>query len=116
MQIRRTIVSLLVAAALGGSGLVIAASKAPAKERSTNMPEPSQTSMDHGMMGGGMMHGDMMGMMNECKTMMSSSMAPQLPPGNAKLQLQMQAEIMQKTGEILAKYAERISADKASAQ
>jgi len=33
---------------------------------------------------------------------------PQLPPGNAKLQLEMQAEIMQKVGEILARYAARI--------
>src|SRR5712691_4448717 len=111
MQIRRTVVSLLIGAAVGGSGLAIAASKAPAKEQSTNMPETGQIRMDHGMMGDGMTPGKMMGMMNNCKAMMSSSMAPQLPPGNEKLQLQMQAEIMQKTGEILAKYAERISAD-----
>ena len=116
MKIRRFLVPLLVAAAVGGSGLVMAASKAPAKEPSTNMPEMGQMGMDHGMKGGGMMHGDMMGMMSGCKAMMSSSMTPQLPPGNEKLQLQMQAEIMQKTGEILAKYADRIDADKGSAR
>jgi hypothetical protein len=33
---------------------------------------------------------------------------PQLPPGNEKLQLQMQAEMMQKMGEILAKYSARV--------
>ena len=33
---------------------------------------------------------------------------PELPPGNAKLQLQMQAEIMTKVGEVLAKYAEQV--------
>ena len=115
MQIRRTLISLLLAAAIGGSGLVIAASKAPAKDQSTNMAEMGQ-GMDHGMKGGGMMHGEMMGMMNGCKAMMNSSLAPQLPPGNEKLQLQMQAEIMQKAGEIIAKYAERISAEKGSAQ
>lgn len=35
-------------------------------------------------------------------------MMPMLPPGNEKLQLQMQAEIMQKVGEIMAKYANQI--------
>ena len=41
--------------------------------------------------------------------MMSRMIAvPQLPPGNAKLQMQMQAEIMQKVGEVLAKYAEQV--------
>lgn len=33
---------------------------------------------------------------------------PSLPPGNAKLELAMQAEIMQKVGEILAKYAQQV--------
>jgi hypothetical protein len=33
---------------------------------------------------------------------------PQLPPGNEKLQLQMHAEIMQKVGEILGKYAAQV--------
>ena len=33
---------------------------------------------------------------------------PQLPSGNAKLQLQMHAEILQKVGEIMAKYAGQV--------
>lgn len=39
-------------------------------------------------------------------------MLPQLPPGNEKLQLQMQAEMMQKMGEIVAKYAAQIKGEK----
>ena len=64
-----------------------------------------------GMMGNGMMGGmgGMMGMMNGCSTMMGGGMTtPRLPPGNEKLQLKMQAEIMQKTAEILSKYADQI--------
>ncbi|MCW3480137.1 hypothetical protein OL229_11315 [Neisseriaceae bacterium JH1-16] len=55
--------------------------------------------MCSGMMKGGMMQGGMMG-----------HMLPQLPPGNEKLQAQMQAEILQKTGEIMRKYADQIPA------
>lgn len=33
---------------------------------------------------------------------------PRLPPGNEKLQLQMEAEIMQKIGEIQGKYANQL--------
>jgi hypothetical protein len=43
---------------------------------------------------------------------MGGAMMPQMPPGNEKLQFQMQAEMMQKMGEIAAKYAERIKEDK----
>jgi hypothetical protein len=55
----------------------------------------------------------MMGMMGACQGMMGGHSAgtgfmPQLPPGNEKLQLQMSAEIMQKVGEITAKYANQI--------
>lgn len=53
----------------------------------------------HGMMGGRrMMGGGMMG----------GHQLPRLPPGNEKLELQMHAEMMQRMGEILAKYAARI--------
>jgi hypothetical protein len=67
--------------------------------------------MMQGMMGG--RHGgDMMGEM--CNGMMQGGMMghmlPQLPAGNEKLQAQMQAEIMQKTGEIMRKYADQIQA------
>ena len=55
-----------------------------------------------GMMGCPMMSGGMGG------GMMGSRGLPALPPGNEKLQLQMQAEIMQKVGEIMAKYAAQV--------
>lgn len=65
-------------------------------------------------MGGGMM--GMMDMMGNCSRMMQSGMTdhmlPQLPPGNEKLQLQMQAEMMQKMGEIVSKYATQIKEEK----
>ena len=63
-----------------------------------------------GMQGGGMMGGmgGMMDMVNGCSQMMSGGAMPHLPPGNEKLQLKMQAEIMQKTGEILSRYADQI--------
>ncbi len=89
MEIRRILVTSFVAAAMAGSGLVLAASKTQTKEQSSN---------------------------NGCKEMMSTSAMPQLPPGNAKLELQMRAEMMQKMSEILAKYADRISVDKGSTQ
>jgi hypothetical protein len=67
--------------------------------------------MGPGMMGGGGMMG-MMDMMRQCPQMMGAHrqghVLPQLPPGNEKLQLQMHAEIMQRVGEILGKYAAQI--------
>ena len=62
-----------------------------------------QGMMGCSMMSGGMGSGGMGGMMGGRGT-------PAFPPGNEKLQLQMHAEIMQKVGEIMAKYAERIQA------
>jgi hypothetical protein len=53
----------------------------------------------------------MMNMMQGCERMMNARgghAMPQLPPGNEKLQLQMHAEVMQKVGEILAKYAAQV--------
>lgn len=63
-----------------------------------------------GMMGGrGMMGGGMMGMMSGCGQMMSGNTPMrQLPPGNERLQLKMQGEMMQRMGEILTKYADQI--------
>jgi len=55
--------------------------------------------MMQGGMGGGMMSGGMMDRMIHI---------PKLPPGNEKLQLMMQAEILQKVGEVQAKYAAQI--------
>ena len=64
-----------------------------------------------GMTGGGMTGGGMMGMMQQCERVMGARgghAMPQLPPGNEKLQLQMHAEMMQRVGEILAKYAAQV--------
>ncbi|HJU25127.1 MAG TPA: hypothetical protein VJ722_00485 [Rhodanobacteraceae bacterium] len=70
---------------------------------------------DRSQPGGDMMHGDMMGMMDmmgRCSQMMGHgspmSGMPKLPRGNDKLQLQMEAEMMQKMGEILSSYAARL--------
>lgn len=68
--------------------------------------------MGSGMMGNHMMPGGMMG----SGMMRGHSMMLQLPPGNEKLQLKMQAEIMQKVGEILAKYADQVVVGKGDAQ
>ncbi|TAM04495.1 MAG: hypothetical protein EPN67_07990 [Pusillimonas sp.] len=64
------------------------------------------------MRGGDMM--GMMGMMRTCQTMMGNGGMPgsattlKMPPGNEKLEFQMHAEMMQKMGEIAAKYADII--------
>jgi hypothetical protein len=58
----------------------------------------------HGMMGGGMMQGCPM-MSGAAAQGRGTSLIPQLPPGNEKLQAQMTAEIMQRAGEIASKYA-----------
>ena len=85
----------------------------------SSTPESGAGKSDHGMMGEhGMMGGDtkgMMGMMHGCSRMMGSSsgagaMMPHLPPGNEKLELRMRGEMMQKMGEIILKYADRINA------
>jgi hypothetical protein len=108
MQGKRLLAALTAALMLSGaSGLAFA--QQPAPKPAPGMP------MDQGMMGGGMM--GMMNMMHECHRMMrgaamGGAMMPQMPPGNEKLQFQMQAEMMQKMGEIAAKYAERIKEDK----
>lgn len=123
---------------LGVTGLAVAAEKEQPKKPAASMQGKDGTATDHGMggmMGGsggmkGMMGGGegmegmdgmdgmggMMGMMNMmqmCERMMGGATMggaamPQLPPGNEKLQFQMQAEMMQKMGEIAAKYADRI--------
>ena len=116
MHKKRTVVMLVAAALLSGSSGIALAQQSPAK------PAPGEgRSMDHGMMGGrgGMMEGggDMMGMMHSCEQMMGSSsggsaMMPKMPPGNEKLEFQMRAEMMQKIGEIAAKYASQIKEEK----
>ncbi len=82
--------------------------KRPASDGAMSCGMMDGRMMQHGaMMGGGMMDGMMRrGAMGG---MMGGAMMPQLPAGNEKLQLKMQAEIMQKVGEILAKYADQIA-------
>lgn len=119
MHKKRTVVMLIAAALLSGASGIALAQQSPAK------PAPGEgRSMDHGMMGGrgGMMEGggDMMGMtnmMHGCEQMMGgssggSAMMPKMPPGNEKLEFQMRAEMMQKMGEIAAKYASQIKEDR----
>ncbi|MEO6986106.1 MAG: hypothetical protein ABI155_12250 [Paralcaligenes sp.] len=64
------------------------------------------------MMGGGMMGNGMMGH----GTMGNRMLMPQLPAGNEKLQLQMQAEILQKVGGIIGQYADKIVINKGEVQ
>ena len=65
------------------------------------------------MMGSDMMGGGMMDM-RACQSMMGSGPGtsgmglPRLPSGNEKLEAQMHAEMLQKMGEIAARYADRI--------
>jgi hypothetical protein len=88
-------VALAVAGLAAAAGVAIAAGNEEPHDR-----------MNHGSMG------NMMDMMGSCDRMMKESPSgaalPQLPPGNEKLQMQMQAEMMQKMGAILSKYAARI--------
>lgn len=138
MQTRSVFAASLLVALIAGSSAVNAVDSRNTTKDST-MTSPSQRAPDRdhqsgGMQGGGMMGGmdnmtggdgmmgrgmmggmdgmgGMMGMMNGCSQMMGSA-TPHLPPGNDKLQLKMQAEIMQKTAEILSRYADQIGETK----
>lgn len=81
----------------------------------TPAPKGAADSPTHGgVLGDGMMGGDMMDMMHSCQSMMGNGAGmgamglPRLPPGNEKLQAQMQAEMLQKMGEIAARYAQSV--------
>ena len=110
--------ALLSAALMGGSGWSIAQEKPQPAKPGAGMRGMEGMQGMQGMQGmegmGGMM--GMMDMMGSCNRMMQSGSAahgvPQLPPGNAKLQLQMHAEMMQRMGEILAKYAAQVKEDR----
>ena len=106
------IASALAVMLLTGSTWSVAAEKAEPNRPPMSMHGKQGMPMGKGMGG---MEG-MMEMMGSCNHMMQGGMMgstmPQLPPGNEKLQLQMQAEMMQKMGETLAKYATQIKEEK----
>ncbi len=112
MQPKSILIMLVLATLASASSLAAAADKKQGGQPVGNMPGMEKMDTDHGMMRGGMMGGGMMDMMQGCRQMMSSATMPQLPAGNEKLQMQMQAEMMQKTGEILGRYADRIKDEK----
>ena len=118
MQTSSKWVTLLIAMLLTASTLAVAADAKSAKEPTSGMSRMGNRDMQHGMTPGGMMSegmmgGGMMGMMNACGGMMNGASIPQLPPGNEKLQMKMQGEMMQKMGEILSKYADQVKEGKA---
>lgn len=105
MRIKTLLLAVSTAGMFLGAGFALAQ-----QHQHEEAPKAPQGMMGGGM-GGGMMGGGMMNMMQGCERMMSARgghAMPQLPPGNEKLQLQMHAEIMQKVGEILAKYAAQV--------
>lgn len=108
-----TLAAVVLATAAAPSALAADAGHMPMQGMMGDGPQG--TAGHHGMMGQqcgmmgqqGMMNCPMMGGGTR-SGMMGSHGLPALPPGNEKLQLQMQAEIMQKVGEILAKYAAQV--------
>ena len=123
MNSKRMMVTLLTAVMVwGASELAFAAEKGQAARPAPSMSGMGDMPMGYGMTGPGAMTGGggmagMMGMMQSCQRMMGgtmtgSAMLPRLPPGNEKLEFQMRAEMMQKLGEIAAKYGEKIKDDK----
>ena len=114
MHTRQAVVVVFSIALLANAGGTFAADKPESTKPGMSMHGGTMGGMEG--MGGKEGMGGMMDMMGSCNRMMQGgSMAhgmPQLPPGNAKLQLQMQAEMMQKTGEILGKYATQIGDDR----
>src|SRR5665213_3513568 len=114
MQPGPIVISLLLAASMLASNLTNAADAKQSKDVAGGSAGMQRSDMGHGMMNGSKMDGGMMDMMKGCSQMMSGPTMPELPAGNAKLQLQMRAEMMQKMGEILAKYADKIKDEKAN--
>ena len=109
MRKRILVVSALAVAFLTGSVPTVASAQGQPPKPPVGTHRMEGMHMGDNMMG-------MMDMMGSCKRMMQGGMTghmlPQLPPGNEKLQLQMQAEMMQKMGEIVAKYAAQIKEEK----
>ena len=116
MKARFSLTALAFCAALG-VGSVASAAGAASPQQGSNKDSQGRPGMMGDGMSGGMMGGSgmagMTDMMRSCESMMGNSgMAgtsmPKFPPGNEKLEAQMHAEMMQKMGEIAARYAERI--------
>ena len=110
MRTKAWLLSVSIAGLMLGTGFASAQQPGMPMDRQGPMSGPD---MRGGGMGGPgmMMGGGMMNMMGQCERMMGARgghAMPQLPPGNEKLQLQMHAEIMQRVGEILAKYAAQV--------
>lgn len=106
---------IIVAMALATTTATVLAAAAGGPTTSPPAASPGGMMGDgRGPMGGGMGMMGMMQMMERCEKMMDGSGMPRealsmrLPPGNEKLELQMRAEMMQKLGEIAARYAERV--------
>lgn len=99
---------------LGGCAAALLACASPAfAEDTTASAPPSPSASQQRMMSGkgmGMHRGmrDHRKMGKHCRMHENFVRIPELPPGNAKLQLEMQGEIMQKVGEILTKYAPQV--------
>ena len=106
MEMRKLLVTFATA------GTVLASGSAFSQQQHQHEDAAKGPQGRQGMMGGaGMMGDSMMNMMQHCERMMAARgghAMPQLPPGNEKLQLQMQAEMMQRMGEILSKYASQV--------
>ncbi|MGH9782988.1 MAG: hypothetical protein ACRD88_02280 [Terriglobia bacterium] len=118
MTSRQAVIALFSAALMTGAGSTLAADKPEAAKPGMSLHGGGGMGGMEGM-GGKDGMGGMMGMMNMMGTcnrimqgVMTGHMMPQLPPGNEKLQLQMHAEMMQKMGETLAKYAAEIKDNK----
>lgn len=118
MRTRACLKVLAFCAALALGTVANAAGPASPQQGGEKGPQGHHGMMGDGMMGGGGMTGGggmggMMDMMQSCQSMMGNSgmsgtAMPKFPPGNEKLEAQMHAEMMQKMGEIAARYAERI--------
>ncbi len=110
-DLRRTI----TIASLAIAGCAVSA--AAIAQQPDSRPQEQGMGRGAGMMGGegmgtgGQGMGAMMGTMQGCREMMQRAQAPglpHLPPGNEKLELQMHADMMKATSEILSKYAARL--------
>jgi len=108
MSFKAISMATLAAVLLGSAPMGFTAEKSTSHGSGDGMMQ----GMMSGRHGGSMMGGMCSSMMNDGMMQggMVGHMLPQLPPGNEKLQLQMQAEILQKTGEIMRKYADQIPA------